>query len=154
MSAVRQCNICECITTVYTCMNYWTEPSNTYDSSMWIFSLFWLLNWFQACFQSDAIVVSRPRTPYCLCRFTKMCIELWPDQKQAGDSALVKSKSMKTIYINPMRIITIWCEYRVRVMVFNATFNNNISIISCWLVLLVEVTGVPRANHWPEASHW
>jgi uncharacterized protein YrrD len=35
----------------------------------------------------------------------------------------------------------------IRVMVFNATFNN----IS---VLLVEETGVLRENHWPAASHW
>jgi len=31
---------------------------------------------------------------------------------------------------------------RVRVMVFSATFNN-ISVISLWLVLLVERSGVP-----------
>jgi hypothetical protein len=31
---------------------------------------------------------------------------------------------------------------RVRVMMFNATFNN-ISVISCWSVLLVMETGVP-----------
>ena len=36
---------------------------------------------------------------------------------------------------------------RVRVMVFNITFNN-ISVI--W----VEKTGVPRENHQPAASHW
>jgi hypothetical protein len=35
---------------------------------------------------------------------------------------------------------------RVRVMVFNATFNN-ISVISWQSVLLVEETGVPRENH-------
>jgi hypothetical protein len=35
---------------------------------------------------------------------------------------------------------------RVRVMVFNATFNN-ISVISWWSVLLVEETGVPGENH-------
>jgi hypothetical protein len=33
----------------------------------------------------------------------------------------------------------------VRIMVFNATFNN-ISVISWWSVLLVEETGVPREN--------
>jgi hypothetical protein len=37
-------------------------------------------------------------------------------------------------------------------MVFNATFNN-ISIISCWSVLLVEEFGVPGENHRPAASH-
>ena len=38
-------------------------------------------------------------------------------------------------------------------MVFNATFNN-ISVLSCWSVLLVEETGVPAENHRPVASHW
>ena len=41
---------------------------------------------------------------------------------------------------------------RVRVMVFNATFNN-ISVISWQSVLLVEETGVPVENHRPVASH-
>jgi hypothetical protein len=41
----------------------------------------------------------------------------------------------------------------VRVMVFNATFNN-ISVISWWSVLLVEETGVFWENHRPVASHW
>jgi hypothetical protein len=35
---------------------------------------------------------------------------------------------------------------RVRVMVFNATFNN-ISVISWRSVLVVEVTGAPREKH-------
>ena len=35
---------------------------------------------------------------------------------------------------------------RVRVMVFNATFNN-IPVLSWWSVLLVEEIGVPRENH-------
>jgi hypothetical protein len=37
-------------------------------------------------------------------------------------------------------------------MVFNATFNN-ISVISWWSVLLVEVTGVSGENQRPAASH-
>jgi len=41
----------------------------------------------------------------------------------------------------------------VRVMVFNATFNN-ISVISWRSVLLVEETGVLRENHRPASSHW
>jgi len=41
---------------------------------------------------------------------------------------------------------------RVRVMVFNATFNN-ISVISWRSVLLVEETGVLGENHRPVASH-
>ena len=38
-------------------------------------------------------------------------------------------------------------------MVFSATFNN-ISVISWWLVLLVEETAGPGENHRPSASHW
>ena len=44
------------------------------------------------------------------------------------------------------------CECRVRVMVFNATFNN-ISVISWRSILLVEETGIPGENHQPAASH-
>jgi hypothetical protein len=40
----------------------------------------------------------------------------------------------------------------VRVVVFNATFNN-ISVISLRSVLLLEETGVPEENHQPVASH-
>jgi hypothetical protein len=47
---------------------------------------------------------------------------------------------------------TVHTCHRVRVMVFNATFNN-ISVISWWSVLLVEETGVPGENHQPAASH-
>ena len=41
----------------------------------------------------------------------------------------------------------------IRVMVFNATFNN-ISVISLRPVLMVEEIGVPTENHWPVARHW
>jgi len=37
-------------------------------------------------------------------------------------------------------------QYRVRVRVFKATFNN-------MSILMVEDTGVPRENHRPAASH-
>jgi hypothetical protein len=40
----------------------------------------------------------------------------------------------------------------VKVMVFNATFNN-ISVISWQSVLLVEENGVPGENHRPVTSH-
>ena len=42
---------------------------------------------------------------------------------------------------------------KVRVIVFNATFNN-ISVISSRSVLLVEETGGPREKHRPVWSHW
>jgi len=41
----------------------------------------------------------------------------------------------------------------VRVMVFNATFNN-ISAISWRSVLLMEETGVHGEKHRPVSSHW
>ena len=41
---------------------------------------------------------------------------------------------------------------RVRVMVFNATFNN-ISVISWQSVLLVEENGGPGENHQAAANH-
>jgi hypothetical protein len=48
----------------------------------------------------------------------------------------------------------IWrCMWRVRVMVFNSTFNN-ISVISWRSVVLVEEKGVLGENHWFVASHW
>ena len=43
-----------------------------------------------------------------------------------------------------------WLVVFVRVIVFNATFNN-ISVILWQSVLLVEETGVPEENHWPAA---
>jgi hypothetical protein len=52
-------------------------------------------------------------------------------QKQT--KTLLSGKQLKSIDI-------------VRAMVCNATFNN-ISVISCWSVLLVEETGVPGENH-------
>ena len=48
---------------------------------------------------------------------------------------------------------TCHCNWRVMVMVFNATCNN-ISVISWWSVLLVEETGVLGENHLPVTSHW
>ena len=52
-----------------------------------------------------------------------------------------------------IRLVFIYGELYVRVMVFNATFNN-ISVISLWSVLLVEETWVPGETHRPVASHW
>ena len=49
-------------------------------------------------------------------------------------------------------IITI-SQFKVRVMMFNATFNN-ISAISWRSVVLVGETGVLWENHRPAASHW
>ena len=51
-----------------------------------------------------------------------------------------------TIYIP---LIGLW----VRIMVFNATFNN-ISATQWQSVFLVEQTRVSGENHWPSTSHW
>ena len=51
---------------------------------------------------------------------------------------------------NDQEIDLLWV--RVRVIVFNATFNN-ISVIWWQSVLLVEETGVTGENHRPAASH-
>jgi hypothetical protein len=46
-----------------------------------------------------------------------------------------------------------WLRVRVIVMVSSAIFNN-ISVISWWLVLLVEETRVSGENHRPAVSQW
>ena len=51
------------------------------------------------------------------------------------------------------RLLSLISQEGVRVMVFNATFNN-ISVISWQSVLLVEETGVPGKNHRTVANHW
>jgi hypothetical protein len=52
---------------------------------------------------------------------------------------------------------TQWSEFygnwAIRVIVFNATFNN-ISVISRWSVLLVVETREPGGNHRHAVSHW
>ena len=57
---------------------------------------------------------------------------------------LIKIEHLKPIFVYQ------WIWVRVRVMTFNATFNN-ISVISWRSVLLVEETG---ENHRPAACHW
>jgi hypothetical protein len=47
--------------------------------------------------------------------------------------------------------INVLCN-QIRVMVFDATFNN-ISVISWLYVLLVKETGVPRENQRPATTH-
>ena len=42
---------------------------------------------------------------------------------------------------------------RIRIVMFNATFNN-ISIISWRSVLFIGETGVPGENHQPGLRHW
>jgi hypothetical protein len=53
---------------------------------------------------------------------------------------------VKIFYINQRLLV------RVRVMVFNSTFNN-IYVISWQTVLLVEETGISGENHKPAVSN-
>jgi len=63
------------------------------------------------------------------------------------------SKSIVYLSCNHYNSCTIKVWKWVRVMVFNATFNN-ISVISWQSVLLVEETRVPGENHQSASSHW
>jgi len=54
---------------------------------------------FQSCVSQSNIYTKK------VVQAHKKFIELWTDEKQTGDSALVQSKGMKTIYINSIRII-------------------------------------------------
>ena len=66
--------------------------------------------------------------------------------KVMDDCNISKSLLNKSLNKLSVKVLVgrLWC--------FNATFNN-ISVITWWLVLLVEKTGVPRENHRPVASH-
>jgi len=46
-----------------------------------------------------------------------------------------------------------WLFDWFHIVVFNTTFNN-ISVISWWLILLVEETRVLGENHQPATSYW
>ena len=59
----------------------------------------------------------------------------------------------ETCHAHYIRYLCFYLGVRVRVMLFNATFNN-ISVISWRSVLLVEKNRVPRENHRPSTSHW
>ena len=64
-----------------------------------------------------------------------------------------KKKTFKLLCVKTNKLKRIIYDlYRVRVMVFNTTFNN-ISVISWQSVLLVEETGGPGENHQSAASH-
>jgi hypothetical protein len=64
----------------------------------------------------------------------------------------LKSQS-KAVNLSEKLVAEIAESLWVRVMMFNATFNN-ISVISWRSVLLVEETGVSGENNRPDASHW
>ena len=51
-----------------------------------------------------------------------------------------------TTYMTPDLKKDLFLLFKVRVVMFNATFNN-ISVISWWSILLVEENGVCRENH-------
>ena len=63
-----------------------------------------------------------------------------PEIKKARKLYLIYYLSMNIFFFNILRYLII---NRVRVMEFNATFNNISAIISWLSVILVEETGVP-----------
>ena len=65
---------------------------------------------------------------------------------QKGDKYVVFDQGGKIKYFDFVWFGLVWF------MVSNATFNN-ISVISCHSVLLVEETGVPGKNHQPATSN-
>ena len=60
---------------------------------------------------------------------------------------------LKLAHLICQSIVHYLCCFKVRVMVFNATFNN-ISVISWRSVVLVEGTGELGENHRHAVSHW
>ena len=64
-----------------------------------------------------------------------------------------KNEVMISLHIEEVSLDRLYIYMVVRVMVFNATFNN-ISAISWRSVLLAEETRVPGENHRHVVSHW
>jgi hypothetical protein len=65
-----------------------------------------------------------------------------------GNNVIENHENLYSLTTNENRI------HRVRVLVFNATFNfNNISVVSWQSVLLLEDTSVPRENNLHATSH-
>jgi hypothetical protein len=125
-------------------------PENKQQTSQVITSLFLLLcqalkNVTQNYFAKDntcTFSTSMLWTKSLFVMKTKVYVRVWPSKKKSVQHHPFIKFCPFVLYI-----------YRVRVMVFNATFNN-ISVISWRSVLLVEETRVPTENHWPAASHW
>jgi hypothetical protein len=63
-----------------------------------------------------------------------------------NDLQIISARITGHLLVVKIQFITINEWYRVRVMVFNATFNN-ISGLLWRSVLLLEEAGVPRENH-------
>jgi hypothetical protein len=66
---------------------------------------------------------------------------------------------LTTLYLHLQTLCDVWLLMstgymaKIRVTILNATLNN-ISVISWWLVLLVDEIGVLRENHRPVTGHW
>jgi hypothetical protein len=86
-----------------------------------------------------------------LCTWISCRIIFWKNPTNIEDLITVNSFKFWSIIFVVLKKKCSWI--RVRVMLFNATFNN-ISVRSWWSVLLVEETGVHRENQRPPASNW
>ena len=78
-----------------------------------------------------------------------MLASLEPDYSKTSSSNILHAKSSELTRNAPFGSVVAF--RRIRIMVFNATFNN-ISVISWWSVVLMDETGVPGENHRPAAS--
>jgi hypothetical protein len=120
----RLCKVCECIVTVYTCMNSWKEPFNTYNSSTWIFSLFWLLNWFSGLlsighyrsFLSAAAilfipVIQKSSSSYERIKNEKVHRVMNQSKTSTWQCSCPIKRHENDIYINSTRIILNWILY-------------------------------------------
>jgi len=76
---------------------------------------------------------------FMICSVVRKNVDLYTLERYCCSSSYGDSRLM---------VFSDGLHLRVRVFVFNATFNN-ISVISWWSVLLVEETGGPGENHLP-----
>jgi hypothetical protein len=89
-----------------------------------------------------------------LCTWISCRIMFWEKKTTTNIEDWITVNSFKFWDINFRGLENNKCPWiRVRVMLFNATFNN-ISVRSWRSVLLVEETGVPGENQRPPASNW
>ena len=87
----------------------------------------------------------------CISTYETFLVDTYPSERVLDSSALYSfeySSRIKHVYNAQYRLLLLFSTYMVRVVEFNATFNN-ISAILWRSVLLVEETGVHRENHRP-----
>ena len=77
----------------------------------------------------------------------------WGGRIVTGTQPEVKNKTFYKHGVYFTGVVILVLEKVCGFMVFNTIFNN-ITVISCQPVLLLEETGIPGENHRPVVSHW